>query len=117
MAEEKILKDEIMSDTELDHVAGGNCTEVIKIVDVLYFALKKQGYITKDANGKTNLDVSDLGRFLSTEMGIKADFGVGTADDATSQKAATFTSVSNSKKTFTFDEVMKQCQNYAKDYA
>ena len=107
------LKNEIMSDTELDQVAGGTQAEVRKVFDVLYPALKKEGVIKQDSKGKRTLDVSDLQIFMKNEMSIVADFGV---NDLTDQKVATFTSL-DGKTTYDFASIIKKCQDFAKTYA
>lgn len=70
MAEEKILKDEIMSDAELDNVAGGNRAELAKMtqlfstlgyLDRSYAAAEINSGNIQEISGKVNGIFQNLG--------------------------------------------------------
>ena len=71
MAEDKILKDEIMSDAELDNVAGGNRTELAKMTQ-LFATL---GY-TKRSYSAAEINSGNIGKITAEVNGIFNELGM-----------------------------------------
>ena len=71
MAEDKILKDEIMSDAELDNVAGGNRTELSKMTQ-LFATL---GY-TKRSYSPAEINSGNIGKITEEVNGIFNNLGM-----------------------------------------
>ena len=79
MAEDKILKDEIMSDAELDNVAGGNRAELAKMTQLFAtLGYTKRSYSTAEINsgniGKITEEVNGIFNNLGMNMNYN-DFG------------------------------------------
>ena len=71
MAEDKILKDEIMSDAELDNVAGGNRTELAKMTQ-LFATL---GY-TKRSYSPAEINSGNIGKITEEINGVFNNLGM-----------------------------------------
>ena len=71
MAEDKILKDEIMSDAELDNVAGGNRAELAKMSQ-LFATL---GY-TKRSYSAAEINSGNIGKISEEINGVFKNLGM-----------------------------------------
>lgn len=111
MAEEKILKDEIMSEEQLDQVAGGTVGE---FEDILV-AFAKQGVFKKTNAASAHIPVINQGiaegvEALLGEIGIKADIDLGYGGTGVGSGKNTYTDA-NSGHPISHAEVLKRIES------
>lgn len=72
MKDDKILQDEIMSDDELDNIAGGTYQEL----NELYGAINSVGMLKKYIkNSKPgNIDVNEINNILKEKLGVELKY-------------------------------------------
>ena len=75
MKDDKILQDELMTDEELDKVAGGNSSECFSIS--MYISVNDD--LRKQFNGDYQ-DTAYLKKFLHDKLGIDAELNMNEAD-------------------------------------
>lgn len=113
MAEEKKFANEVLSDKELDDVAGGTLTQYNELVNaVMKDSDMSRTILATHGAGFSDLAIKDnVEKFLKNKLGIEADISVGLLGTGLFSSDNTYKDLNNGGKSLSHSEVIRESKH------